>query len=132
MQVMREDAVPTEKLAEREPTVDRVPDEVAAFGDTFVTLLRSAGKTRTQFLAAAKHDVEWTANVIIGCVINDGPLRASAIAEMLPADPSTISRQVAALVRDGLLERRADPVDGRASLLVATAKGEAAYRDIKD
>jgi DNA-binding MarR family transcriptional regulator len=40
-----------------------------------------------------------------------------------------VSRQVAALVKDGLLERRADPEDGRASLLVLTEKADAVLRD---
>jgi DNA-binding MarR family transcriptional regulator len=39
------------------------------------------------------------------------------------SDPSTVSRQIAALVRDGLVERRADPDDGRASVLVPTESG---------
>src|SRR5581483_774589 len=60
---------------------------------------------------------------------NDGPMRASALAECLRSDPSTISRQVAALVKDGLLERRADPEDGRASLLVPTPKAQAVLAD---
>ncbi len=47
-------------------------------------------------------------------------MRAGSIAETLHSDPSTVSRQVAALVKEGLLERRADPMDGRASLLVLT------------
>ena len=59
------------------------------------------------------------------CVHNEGPMRAGALAECLQSDPSTVSRQVAALVKDGLLERRADPADGRASLLVLTAKADA-------
>lgn len=52
-----------------------------------------------------------------------GPQRAAALAEECQADPSTISRQVAELVRRGLVERQADPSDGRASLLAITAAG---------
>ncbi|WP_328592576.1 MarR family winged helix-turn-helix transcriptional regulator [Saccharopolyspora elongata] len=52
-----------------------------------------------------------------------GPLRAGEIAAALCMSPSTISRQVAVLVGSGLIERRADPDDGRASLLAATATG---------
>ncbi len=103
-------------------------EDIAAFADTFSRLTRASVRMRQQFLAAAKHNVEWSASVIITCVTNEGPLRASALAEAVQSDPSTISRQVATLVKDGLLERRADPVDGRASLLVITPKGEAAYR----
>jgi DNA-binding MarR family transcriptional regulator len=41
-------------------------------------------------------------------------------------DPSTISRAVAALVAAGLVERRADPSDGRASVLALTTAGREA------
>lgn len=53
----------------------------------------------------------------------EGPQRAGKTAASLCMSPSTISRQVAVLVRSGLIERRADPGDGRASLLAATATG---------
>ncbi len=52
-----------------------------------------------------------------------GPSRSSALATAVHSDPSTVSRQIAALVRDGLVERRADPEDGRASVLVPTEAG---------
>ncbi len=55
----------------------------------------------------------------------EGPMRASDLAEQLCADPSTVSRQVAGLVKAGLIERQADPHDGRASILVVTASGQA-------
>lgn len=54
-----------------------------------------------------------------------GPMRASDLAEKLCSDPSTVSRQVAGLVKAGLVERKADPDDGRASILVPTAQGQA-------
>src|SRR4051812_13385102 len=38
-----------------------------------------------------------------------GPMRASDHAEKLCADPSTVSRQVAGMVKAGLVERQADP-----------------------
>lgn len=53
----------------------------------------------------------------------DGPRRSSALAEALHADPSTISRYVSQLVKDGLVARVVDPDDGRASLLAATDAG---------
>ncbi|WP_170315570.1 MarR family winged helix-turn-helix transcriptional regulator [Nakamurella deserti] len=54
-----------------------------------------------------------------------GPMRASDLAERMCADPSTVSRQVAGMVKAGLVERQADPDDGRASILVPTASGQA-------
>lgn len=99
--------------------------DVAAVADSVVELLRSFGKARARMLASAAHDVEWSARVVLKCIANEGQVRASEVAECLRSDPSTVSRQVAALVKHGLVERRADPADGRASLLALTAKAEA-------
>ena len=64
-------------------------------------------------------------SVLLGKVSAHGPLRSGDLADRICADPSTVSRQVAALVKGGFLERRADPDDGRASLLVVTDQGRA-------
>ena len=61
--------------------------------------------------------------IVLKTLVALGPSRSSALAAAVHSDPSTISRQVAALVRDGLIERRADQDDGRASLLAATPAG---------
>lgn len=110
-------------------TDDLPPDEVEEVADNFVELMRSFGRARARIIAAAEHDVEWSAHVLLKIVQTEGPLRAGALAESMQADPSTVSRQVAALVKDGMLERRADPQDGRASLLVVTARGEDVLAD---
>jgi DNA-binding MarR family transcriptional regulator len=52
-----------------------------------------------------------------------GPLRARELAEISRVDPSVISRQVAALVADGLVDRVADPDDRRAQLLSLSPEG---------
>ena len=54
-----------------------------------------------------------------------GPLRQGALADLLHADPSTVSRHVAALVEQGLVRRVADESDGRASRLHVTDDGRA-------
>jgi DNA-binding MarR family transcriptional regulator len=56
----------------------------------------------------------------------NGPMRVTDLAETKQADPSTISRQAAQLVKSGLARREADPVDGRASRLAVTEAGLAA------
>ena len=86
---------------------------------TSSTLMRTFTKVRSRSIAAAAQDVERSAHIVLRFVANEGPMRATAVAEGLQSDPSTVSRQVAALVKHGLLERRADQDDGRASLLVA-------------
>jgi DNA-binding MarR family transcriptional regulator len=102
---------------------------VGAVADNFVDLMRTFARARARMMAAAAHDVEWSAHMVLKCVANLGPIRAGGIAEHLQSDPSTVSRQVASLVKDGLLERRADPLDGRASLLVLTDKADAVLAD---
>ena len=54
-----------------------------------------------------------------------GPLRQGALAELVHADPSTVSRHVALLVERGLVLLVADESDGRASRLVLTDAGRA-------
>jgi DNA-binding MarR family transcriptional regulator len=59
-----------------------------------------------------------------------GPLRQGALAELVHADPSTISRHVASLVDQGLVRRVADESDGRASRLVITEAGHTALQGL--
>lgn len=105
------------------------PDEVAELATVFSELMRTFIRARRQFLAKAQHNVEWSAQLVMACVVNEGPLRASVLSEIIESDPSTVSRQVAQLVKDGYLERRADPDDGRASLLVPTERGHELHRE---
>jgi len=57
---------------------------------------------------------------------------AKELARRTGLDPSTVSRAVAALVAHGLVERRADPADGRASVLAVTEAGHAALAEARD
>jgi DNA-binding MarR family transcriptional regulator len=59
------------------------------------------------------------------------PLRQSALADLVHADPSTVSRHVAALVEQGLVRRVADESDGRVSRLVVTDAGHAALDELR-
>ncbi len=61
---------------------------------------------------------------ILGRLCDAGAQRPGALAEHFYLEPSTISRQVAALEKAGLIERAADTEDGRASLLKLTGHGE--------
>ena len=107
-------------------------DDVTALSDTFVRLMRAFVRARSRMLAAAQHDVEWSAHIVLKALQIEGPMRSSALADFIQSDPSTVSRQVAALVKDGLIERRADPVDGRASLLVLTSRAADVLADHDD
>jgi DNA-binding MarR family transcriptional regulator len=60
-----------------------------------------------------------------------GPLRQGALAELVHADPSTVSRHVAVLIEQGLVHRVPDETDGRASRLVVTAAGHRALEQVR-
>ncbi len=76
---------------------------------------------------AAKNDSgDRAALVLLFPLVRLGPLRQGALAELVHADPSTVSRHVAALVDRGLVQRVADESDGRASRLHVTDAGHAA------
>ncbi|WP_030332849.1 MarR family winged helix-turn-helix transcriptional regulator [Micromonospora parva] len=58
-----------------------------------------------------------------------GDCHARDLAERIRLDASTVSRSVAALVAHGLVERRPDPTDKRATILAVTPAGRAALAD---
>lgn len=80
---------------------------------------------------AAGDGVPWSTYLLLFHLVAGGPRRARALAEAAGTDPSTVSRQVDWLVGRGLVERRADPSDGRATLLVATEAGVATQRRMR-
>jgi DNA-binding MarR family transcriptional regulator len=75
---------------------------------------------------------EFSALMLLFPLLHLGPMRVTDLAELKQADPSTISRQVAQLVKAGLARREADPVDGRASRLAVTDAGRTACGRMHD
>lgn len=71
----------------------------------------------------SKLGIERTTIMLLKTLAHLGPSRSGTLAEAIHSDPSTVSRQVATLVKDGLVQREADPDDGRASVLVLTDAG---------
>jgi DNA-binding MarR family transcriptional regulator len=100
-----------------------------AVADSVLDLMRTVRKAKARMLADARGDVESATQLLLHTVAAHGPVRTSALAASVHSDLSTVSRQVGALVAGGLLERRADPADGRACLLALTPAGEAAVAD---
>ncbi len=106
------------------------PDSVGALSEQVLRIQRAFAAIRQQLTASGSTSgdgVEWAAYGLLFQLVKDGPQRSSALAETACVDPSTISRQVAQLVKAGLVERQSDPGDGRAALLVSTDRGRAAY-----
>jgi DNA-binding MarR family transcriptional regulator len=101
--------------------------------DVFLALLRVQ-----KLLVAAKHSaprlddgVDAAAYPVLFVVAGAGTVRISELATTLHNDVSTVSRQVSALVANGLLEKSADPSDGRASVTSLTDHGREALERIQ-
>ncbi|HEX7354517.1 MAG TPA: MarR family transcriptional regulator [Mycobacteriales bacterium] len=94
--------------------------DIAAVADDLLRLTRCVSRAKAQVLG----DDEATRLMLLMPLRRQGPMRTGALAEAVHSDASTVSRQVAELVHDGLVERRADPADGRATVLALRAEAE--------
>lgn len=92
-------------------------------GVQLVRLMRMIYKGRSIVAKQGPDGIERSAYSILFHLIHEGPQRTSKLAESLYAEISTISRQSSSLVQHGLVERLADPEDGRACLLAPTTEG---------
>ncbi|MFD2090020.1 MarR family winged helix-turn-helix transcriptional regulator [Blastococcus deserti] len=105
------------------------PAQLRALSEQLPRFLRLVQAAKTQLIRADARDR--AALVLLHPLARLGPLRQVALAELLHADPSTVSRHVAALVEQGLVRRVADESDGRASRLVVTDAGHAALETLR-
>lgn len=105
-------------------TLDVETEEAAdRLGYQLVRFMRLVSRIGSHVAARQADGMESAAYALLAHLVKGGPRRTTALAEAMHSDTSTVSRQSAALVRDGLVERRADPADGRAFLLAATERG---------
>ncbi|GIF68254.1 MarR family transcriptional regulator [Asanoa ishikariensis] len=96
--------------------IGRIETEVAL-------LMRFAEATRRATPVEAHRSLDRAAYVILRYLDEAGPQNVSALAARLNLDGSTVTRQVGAMEREGLIAREADPNDGRGTLVSATASG---------
>ncbi len=106
--------------------------------EAFVALEREIGlllrrsRAMSARLAGQLHpDLDGAAFGLLALLQDAGPLRASDLVARLGLDKSTVSRQVASLVALGLVDRSADPDDGRAQVLTPSAEGAARLAQIR-
>lgn len=68
---------------------------------------------------------------VLATVVRHGPLGLAQLSQREGINPTMLSRIVAKLGGQGLVTRRSDPLDGRAAVLLATAKGGRLQRRIQ-
>jgi DNA-binding MarR family transcriptional regulator len=96
-----------------------------------IRMMRLINSVKVHAAAKQRHGVEFTSYVLLFQLVRTGPQRLSALAGCVHADISTVSRQISALVENGLVERRPDEHDRRAALLAATNEGLALFRRMR-
>lgn len=95
-------------------------------------LLRRARAISTRLAGELHPELDGAAYGLLALLQDTGPLRASDLVTRLGLDKSTVSRQVAKLVDLGLVDRAADPVDGRAQVLTPSTEGKARLARVRD
>ena len=108
------------------PPTDRLA-EVRTLSEQLPRFMRVVHALKSQ----ATDSRDRAALVLLFPLVRLGPLRQGALADLVHADPSTVSRHVGALVEQGLVRRVADETDGRASRLVVTDAGHAALDGLR-
>ncbi|MFI2666015.1 MarR family winged helix-turn-helix transcriptional regulator [Micromonospora carbonacea] len=92
--------------------------------ETEVALLMRLGEATRRATGTAEHRVlDRAAYVILRHLDSAGPQNVSALAARLNLDGSTVTRQVSAMQRDGLIARAPDPSDGRGTVVSPTPAG---------
>jgi DNA-binding MarR family transcriptional regulator len=78
-----------------------------------------------RFAAAGYSDVRPSYGSVLLPLFEEDGLRMGELARRARLSKQTMTEMVRRLERDGLVERRADPSDGRASLIFLTARSRA-------
>ncbi|MFI7546516.1 MarR family winged helix-turn-helix transcriptional regulator [Actinoplanes sp. NPDC049599] len=107
--------------------------------ETQVAMLMRLGEATRRSSPRPHRALDRAAYLILRFLQEAGPQNVSAVAARLNLDGSTVTRQISALHRDGLVERNPDPQDGRGSVVAASDLGLAqvdavskARRDVYD
>ncbi|MBW3085366.1 hypothetical protein KEM60_01563 [Austwickia sp. TVS 96-490-7B] len=118
--------MPTQPLcADADPTDERAT-ATAALRAQLVHFKRTLHLLRTA--TPLHHTITPSGVPVLGLLARLGPSRTTALAAELGLDPSTVSRQVDALVRTGHVEKIRDTVDKRATLVQPTDLGRASLQ----
>ena len=89
----------------------------------FSLLMRRSRANASELSRAVHPDLDGSAYTLLSYLAQTDGLRAGDLAALFGVDKGAISRQLTRLERAGLVERRPDPDDRRAQILVTTPEG---------
>lgn len=113
------------------PLGEVAQDDLEVADDIGMSLARLHRLISCVSAQGSKAGIDRPTFMLLATLAEHGPRRSGALAETLHSDPSTISRQVAQLVKAGLVERQVDKLDGRATVLAATERGLALLAELR-
>jgi DNA-binding MarR family transcriptional regulator len=115
------------------PTATALEGSVDQVENALIPLVRYLSSPRTwrQLAAATDVDLDRARYLVLRAVAESEPVRTTALAEQVGVDPSTMSRHVSILEQAGLVERTADPDDGRAQTLSLTSAGRTVMEKVR-
>lgn len=76
--------------------------------------------------------LDWYAYIALYWIDASGPMRLTELAQHFGVVPSTVCRHVQQLERQGLVDKKPDPTDGRAVQLTPSEKGRKILRELKN
>jgi DNA-binding MarR family transcriptional regulator len=95
-----------------------------------IAIVRTARRLR-QEAAAETSGLTPTSVAALATIERHGPLTPSEIAEIERVKRPTITRTLACLEREGLIDRATDPQDGRSSLISVNGAGRERLRRLR-
>jgi DNA-binding MarR family transcriptional regulator len=117
--------VAVSKQPPEEPVMSIAPETLDRLTAGLAELVRT-GRHLSSRVAAHQGDLPSFGWALLVPLERDGDQRCSALAARAGVDVSVASRQLGCLERQGYVERRPDPQDGRAALFRLTPAGVAA------
>ncbi len=109
-------------------SADPARTEASAEVEAAITELFRSGRTWGKLLAERfRPELSPLSYAILRHVTAHGPLRSSDIVSVFGMDKGAVSRQIAILREQGLLDASGDPSDGRSTVLSASATAVAAF-----
>ncbi|WP_084704136.1 MarR family winged helix-turn-helix transcriptional regulator [Phaeacidiphilus oryzae] len=103
---------------------DQLQYQVAIFA-------RRVEQVRFGGLGAVRNSMDRAAFLVLTRLSGEGPMGVKALAQSMGVDSSTVTRQVAPLVENGLVERVPNPSDGRAVLLDLSPRGRDRLNELR-
>jgi len=100
-------------------------DSGSLAGELSVVLAHLVRRLRTQ------HHFSLSQGAVLGRLDREGPQCASDLASAERVRPQSMGQTVAELEEQGLVERRADPDDGRRALIELTEAGRVELREVR-